>query len=100
MGSAVRVPEAHVDTCECRGCLAAQVTAAVLDALRRQSSAEPARVLTPAAAADYLGVSIDTIYRGIRSGRLPALQVGQQYRLSARALDRLMEGDELSGGQA
>jgi excisionase family DNA binding protein len=44
-------------------------------------------LLTAAEVADQLRVSTMTIYRLIRSGELPAVRVGRNYRVRARDLD-------------
>lgn len=40
--------------------------------------------------ADYLAVSPMTVYRMIRSGELPAMKVGRQYRIDARVLEAFL----------
>jgi excisionase family DNA binding protein len=48
--------------------------------------------LSPAQAADLLGVSRFTVYRLIRSGQLPSVRVGGQLRIPRRTLaQRLAE---------
>jgi excisionase family DNA binding protein len=39
--------------------------------------------------AEYLGVSIGVVYRLIRAGRLKAIKVGGQYRITPGALRKL-----------
>lgn len=47
-------------------------------------------ILTPEQVADLLSVSVSTVYRELRAGRLPGLKVGQQWRISRSVLmDRL-----------
>jgi excisionase family DNA binding protein len=43
--------------------------------------------------AEYLGVSIGVVYRLIRAGRLKAIKVGGQYRITPGALRKLLEDD-------
>jgi putative molybdopterin biosynthesis protein len=43
--------------------------------------------LTPEEVAAELRVSLDTVYRLIRSATLPALEVGGQYRIARTDLD-------------
>lgn len=48
-------------------------------------------LLTAAEVADQLRVSTMTIYRLIRSGELPAVRVGRNYRVRASDLDAYLE---------
>lgn len=49
------------------------------------------RLLTAAEVADQLRVSTMTIYRLIRSGELPAVRVGRNYRVRQSDLDVYLE---------
>jgi excisionase family DNA binding protein len=48
-------------------------------------------LLTAAEVADQLRVSTMTIYRLIRSGELPAVRVGRNYRVRRSELDAYLE---------
>lgn len=48
-------------------------------------------LLTAAEVADQLRVSTMTIYRLIRSGELPAVRVGRNYRVRAGDLERYLD---------
>ena len=48
-------------------------------------------LLTAAEVADQLRVSTMTIYRLIRSGELPAVRVGRNYRVRAGDLDAYLD---------
>lgn len=48
-------------------------------------------LLTVAEVADLLRVSTMTVYRLIRSGELPAVRVGRNYRVRRRDLDSYLE---------
>lgn len=50
------------------------------------------QLLTAAEVADQLRVSTMTIYRLIRSGELPAVRVGRNYRVRADELATYLEG--------
>ncbi|HEY8416177.1 MAG TPA: helix-turn-helix domain-containing protein [Thermaerobacter sp.] len=50
--------------------------------------------LTPQEAARYLRVSVQTVYRHLRSGRLPGAKVGQQWRIRRTDLDRFLAGGD------
>lgn len=50
------------------------------------------QLLTAAEVADQLRVSTMTIYRLIRSGELPAVRVGRNYRVRADELAAYLEG--------
>ncbi len=54
------------------------------------------RLLTLSEAAQLLHVSIRTLHRMIRSGDLPALKVGGQWRVRESALQRWVEHRENS----
>lgn len=49
-------------------------------------------LLTAAEVADALRVSTMTVYRLIRSGDLPAVRVGRNYRVRAHDLDAYLTG--------
>lgn len=49
------------------------------------------RLLTAAEVADQLRVSTMTIYRLIRSGELPAVRVGRNYRVRVSDLERYLD---------
>jgi excisionase family DNA binding protein len=48
-------------------------------------------LLTPREVARALRVSPMTVYRLIRSRKLPALRVGNSFRIPSRALDRYLD---------
>lgn len=50
--------------------------------------------LTPHEAADFLQVSLETVYRECRAGRLPHLRVGRAIRLSRQGLIAAMQEQE------
>jgi len=43
-------------------------------------------------AADYLGLSRNTVYRLVRSGEIPARKFGNQWRISKAVLDEFLRG--------
>jgi len=43
-------------------------------------------------AADYLGLSRNTVYRLVRSGEIPAKKFGNQWRISKAVLDEFLRG--------
>ena len=49
------------------------------------------QLLTVAEVADLLRVSTMTVYRLIRSGELPAVRVGRNYRVRRRDLDSYLQ---------
>lgn len=51
-------------------------------------------VLTIAEAAELLRVHPQTVYRQVRAGKLPALKVGDSWRISRVVIMRLLEGDK------
>jgi excisionase family DNA binding protein len=57
------------------------------------SNALPPPPMSPRDVAEYLHVSIAVVYRSIRAGRLTAVKVGGQYRITAAALSRLLEDE-------
>ena len=52
----------------------------------------PRRPLSVQQCADTLGVSKMTVFRLIHSGALPAMRIGQVFRVPANELDRFMRG--------
>jgi excisionase family DNA binding protein len=53
---------------------------------------EPLAPLNSApAVADYLGVSVPTVYRLLRSRKLQGIKVGGQWRIADEALRRFLE---------
>ncbi len=57
-------------------------------------------LLTVAEVADILRVSTMTVYRLIRSGELPAVRVGRNYRVRRAALDAYLEQQLVEPEQA
>jgi excisionase family DNA binding protein len=51
----------------------------------------PPPPMAPRDIAEYLHVSIAVVYRLIRDGRLAAVRVGGQYRITTAALSKLLE---------
>jgi excisionase family DNA binding protein len=51
----------------------------------------PEHLRTPLEAARYLGTSVNTVYRLIRSGKLRASKVGGQWRIADTALREFLE---------
>jgi excisionase family DNA binding protein len=90
MSAALSVPD-HGPDCMCAQHMAARITAAVFEQFGHLRSEPERTAMTPEEAAAFLQVNVDTVYREIREGRLPALRVGRQYRLSRAALLRAME---------
>ena len=62
------------------------------------------RLWTVAEVAAHMRVSNMTVYRLIKSGELPAIRVGKNYRIRGRDLDRYLDAavtvrpDEAHGG--
>lgn len=50
------------------------------------------RVISVKAAAAYFDVHPNTIYRHIRSGEIPAMRIGRQYRVDVDALREYLRG--------
>jgi|CZCB01.1.fsa_nt_gi excisionase family DNA binding protein len=57
------------------------------------------RPLTTEEAAEYLQVTVDTVRRYIREGRLKALQLGRGYRIRLEDLDAFLAGNSGDRGQ-
>ncbi|MBW3664813.1 MAG: helix-turn-helix domain-containing protein [Actinobacteria bacterium] len=57
-------------------------------------------LLTAAEVADQLRVSTMTVYRLIRSGELPAVRVGRNYRVAAEALDEYLQAQLVNVDEA
>ena len=52
-------------------------------------------IYTPEDLAAKLHVAVRTVYKLIKSGQLPASQVGRQYRISDEQLSRFMKSQEV-----
>jgi excisionase family DNA binding protein len=52
---------------------------------------------TPEEVAQKLKLNINTIWRYIREGKLPASLMGRKYRISEEQLDRFMKSLEVGG---
>lgn len=63
-------------------------------------STEATRLLTAQEVADQTGLSSQRVYELVRAGRLPAVHIGRQVRISASALAMWVEqgGEALPGG--
>lgn len=48
---------------------------------------------SPREVAEYLGVSLSVVYRLIGAGKLAAVKVGGQYRVTTAALHKLLEDE-------
>jgi excisionase family DNA binding protein len=51
-------------------------------------------------AADYLGVSSDTLYKYLSSGQIPAFRLGSRWRFKKTVLDQWMESQSHLGAGA
>ena len=51
--------------------------------------------LTLQQAADYLRIHYITLYRHVRSGKIPSFKVGWQVRIKAETLDKIMNGEKV-----
>jgi len=58
------------------------------------SNAFPSDAMSPAEAAERLGISLNTVYRHIRNGRLPARRLGRRLLIGRRELRRWLAGSE------
>lgn len=50
-------------------------------------------VMSPVEAAEYLRISKVTLYKLLKSGELPAVKVGYQWRITRAALDKFLKDD-------
>lgn len=48
--------------------------------------------LTPAEAAEYLRVCKATVYKLIKTGKLPAVRAGKQLRIARSSIDNILNG--------
>jgi excisionase family DNA binding protein len=53
-------------------------------------------IMTPHEAAEYLNLSVRTIYRLVKNGKLPGHKVGRSWRFSKDALDKWLSVKETS----
>lgn len=54
---------------------------------------------TPEQIAGQLQLTVRTIYKLIREGKLPATKIGREYRISDEQLDRFMKSQEVKPGE-
>ena len=54
----------------------------------------PEKIMNTQQAAEYLGISLRTVYRLIKNGEIPAKRVGGQWRLARSSLDKFIRGGE------
>lgn len=52
------------------------------------------RALTAEDAAEYLQISLKTALKLLRSGEIPAVKVGRQWRMSRQALEDFLAGNK------
>jgi excisionase family DNA binding protein len=55
--------------------------------------------LTVPEVAERLRVTTMTIYRWIEDGKLPAMQIGKQYRIRSGDVDELLESSRVGAGR-
>jgi excisionase family DNA binding protein len=55
-------------------------------------------VLTPEEAADLLRVTVDTVRKLLREGKLPGAKVGREWRLLRRDLEAHLRGEGRTEG--
>jgi len=58
---------------------------------------EEHEILTAEEAASYLRVSVETVWRWCKQGRLPAFQIGRAWRIRKDKLEELIEELEAGG---
>ena len=59
----------------------------------RSSTHEPPRYLSGPEAAELLRVHVETLYRMIRRGEIPATKLGQRYRIRREHVNALLAGE-------
>jgi len=57
-------------------------------------AASPREVMDIAHAADYLGISEDTLYKYAQAKRIPAFKLGNRWRFRKSAIDKWMAEQE------
>jgi excisionase family DNA binding protein len=57
-------------------------------------------LITPAEAAEVLGISVRTVYRVIRRGDLPVVRVGRCPRIPVKAMNRWVDSQLAEFGRA
>lgn len=50
-------------------------------------------IMTVKQAAEYLGMSLNTMYKLLRQRKLPARRIGYQWRIRKAILDKFLEGE-------
>lgn len=49
--------------------------------------------------AKYIGVSKATIYRYVKKGKLPAIQIGRLWKFRKEKIDKWLEGQEIANSR-
>lgn len=72
---------------------AAARAAALVAAAHPEHDGHPP-VMTPEQAAGYLQISVSTVHRHLVDGLLPGVRLGGRWRLSRRAIDQHLTGQQ------
>lgn len=51
-------------------------------------------IMTVKDAAEYLGMSLNTMYKLLKKRKIPGRKIGYQWRISKATLDRFLEGEK------
>jgi excisionase family DNA binding protein len=57
-------------------------------------------LLTASETCKYLRITENTLYRWIKSGKIPVIQFGKQYRIRVQDLDNVTRGNKIIRGTA
>ena len=60
-----------------------------------RDDANPPRILTTAEVAEYLHVSLNTVHRLARDGRIPAFKIGRDYRFGRDAIEKFVTDEQV-----
>ena len=58
--------------------------------MKPRDDATPRRFMTAAEVADYFHVSLTTVHRLARDGRIPAFRIGRDYRFDRNEIEKLV----------
>jgi len=63
--------------------------------MKPRDDATPRRFMTVAEVADYLHVSLTTVHRLARHGRIPAFKIGRDYRFGRDAIEKFVTDEQV-----
>ena len=63
--------------------------------MKPRDDAAPRRFMTAAEVADYFHVSLTTVHKLARDGRIPAFKIGRDYRFGRDAIEKFVTDEQV-----